>query len=535
MRGLDATGALLLVGLGVAAALVAATLIDQGYITPWQLAIGIFVGAAFLVAGVPHHAATQGTVAKSRFAARHDIVLNDIARSDASNDDGIYLGLFAGEGGADTLRYRGAKHLLSFGTPGANKSMGLVVPNLAHLRRSIIVIDPKGQLAAITARKRASMGRVIVLNPFGLFAEELPHLKSIGWNPLLQLDPESHDFAGDAVKIGEAIIDKSAGDNGNAKFFETSGENLITALAMWERYAKRDKADFRNIRLELASPTVFDKETKQPISGLLHTLKSMAESEVYALRVAGGRAYARLTDANSHSTSLQDVIDTVLKELAFLDDARMAFDMSRGAIDFGALHREITTIYLILPAHKLTAQAKWLRLFVNLALAELYKNPPTSGATLPPVLFMLDEFGNLGGLSEIRNALNLSRDYSVQLWVFLQNLAQLKTHYAKDWTSFFSGAGSVTTFKTGDRETAEELAKMYGDREEYIQTQTPDGRGSMTPHAIPLIRPEDIGRLGRGETINLIEPCDMPVLGSAPVYPQTPYGARLDPNPYYRG
>jgi len=103
------------------------------------------------------------------------------------------------------------------------------------------------------------------------------------------------------------------------------------------------------------------------------------------VRTAGGRLYARLTDANSHATSAQDVVDTVLSETRFLDDPRIACDMARGgAIDFGALHREITTIYLILPVHELTAQAKWLRLFVNLALRGLYKSPPTSGAEPAP-------------------------------------------------------------------------------------------------------------------------------------------------------
>ena len=40
---------------------------------------------------------------------------------------------------------------------------------------TMIVIDPKGQLAAITARKRATMSRVVPLNPFGLF-DEMPRL-----------------------------------------------------------------------------------------------------------------------------------------------------------------------------------------------------------------------------------------------------------------------------------------------------------------------------------------------------------------------
>jgi hypothetical protein len=75
---------------------------------------------------------------------------------------------------------------------------------------------------------------------------------------------------------------------------------------------------------------------------------------------------------------------------------------------------------------------------------------------------------------------------------------------------------------------------MYGNRMEMVQTETNNG-GSLTPQAIPLVRPEDLMRLGRGQTVNLIEPCPWPVLADAPVYPQTPYAAGLDGNPYYRG
>ena len=305
-------------------------------------------------------------------------------------DKGIYLGVFAGQDACESppvrLRYTGPKHILCFGPPGAAKSMGLAVPNIADLPRSMIVIDPKGQLAAITARKRTHMGRVIVLNPFDIFVEQLPHMKSDGWNPLLQLDPKSHDFTGDALCIADALIERTAGGGDNGAFFQKSAEALVMSAAMFERDTKGDKASLRNVRAELASASFTDM------------LKRMAESDNYAIRTAGGRLHARLTDANSHSTSAQDVVDTCLSETRFLDDPRIGADLAQGgAIDFGALHREITTIYLILPVHELTAQAKWLRLFVNLALRGLYKNPPTGGATLPAVLFLLDEFASLGG------------------------------------------------------------------------------------------------------------------------------------------
>lgn len=443
-------------------------------------------------------------------------------------DKGIYLGVFAGEG-ADAapvrLRYKGPKHILCFGPPGANKSMGLAVPNLAHLPRSMIVIDPKGQLAAITARKRARMGRVIVLNPFGMMPE-LAHMKSDGWNPLLQLDPRSHDFSGDALCLADAVIERTAGGGGNANnaFFEDSAEALMMSAAMFERDTKGGKAGLRNVRAEIASASFLDM------------LARMAESKNYAIRTAGGRLCARLMDKNSQSTSAQDVIDTVLSKTRFLDDPRIGADMAQGgAIDFGALHREITTIYLVLPVHELTAQAKWLRLFVNLALRGLYKNPPTSGATLPPVLFMLDEFANLGRLQEIVKALGAARDYSIQSFMVLQSLSQLKAHYKDEVSLFFAGAGAVTAFAPSkDVDTAEHLAKIIGQREEMVRTENNNGE-SRSAQAIPLIRPEDLMRLPRGMTANLIEPCPWPVLAHCPVYTKTPFGDGLDDNPYYRG
>ena len=86
----------------------------------------------------------------------------------------------------------------------------------------------------------------------------------------------------------------------------------------------------------------------------------------------------------------------------------------------------------------------------------------------------------------------------------------------------------------GDTETAEQFEKIFGNREESVPTQTATGV-SNTPHAIPLIRPEDINRLPRGKTISIIEPCNMPIEGSAPVYPATDYGEGLDANPYFHG
>ena len=204
----------------------------------------------------------------------------------------------------------------------------------------------------------------------------------------------------------------------------------------------------------------------------------MSECKIQAISDVGARAYGRLTDTNSKTTSVEDVIDTVLSNLGFLSNQLVGLDMERGgAIDFGAMHREVTTVYLILPLKDLTKQAKWLRLFVNLALAKLYETSPLGRATLPPVMLILDEFGNLGRLSQIITAMTTARGLRIQLWMFLQNLAQLKTGYKDEWTNFFTGCGASTTFKTGawDTETAQHLAKAFGNKQMLVASESPTG------------------------------------------------------------
>ena len=543
IKKFDRFGVVLLVVFGVVVAWLVylASEGDLFYSAAGAFAVVTVAGLA-LVAGVIEGppVAPRTTVAHSRFANIAD--LTGIAESVISpkaetaimaGDEGPYLGGYTDGGHYYTLRYQGGLHMLCLGPPGSGKSMSLVVPNLSHLRRSLIVIDPKGELAAVTARKRAQFGKVIVLNPFGLLLDEAPHLESAGWNPLLQLDPDGLDFEGDARTIADALVEKSS--TGQGRFFDNSAENIVTALIMWERFSKGDKASLLNIRAELSQPTIYDADN-EPVSGLLHTLKAMSEcTQKRAIQDVGGRAYARFTDKNSVSTSMQDVIDTALSNLGFLSNDLVAADMAfGGAIDFGELHHKVTTVYLILPLKELTKQAKWLRLFVNLALAKLYETAPVGRASLPPAMLMLDEFGNLGRLSQIVTALTTARGLRIQLWMFLQNLAQLKTHYKDEWSSFFTGSGAVTAFRTGDNETADYLVNLYGHEEQTVETQTQSG-GSLTPQAIPLIRKEDLGRVPDGEVINLIRPCPWPIRSSTPVYPETRFKDGLDPNPYYHG
>src|SRR5580704_7595335 len=100
------------------------------------------------------------------------------------------------------LVYEGERHLLLFGPNGTGKGTRFLIPNLLSINdRSIVVIDPKGELASVTADYRRTVGDVVMLNPFDVLG-----LGSAGFNPLAALEPDTPNFFDDAAALGEALI-----------------------------------------------------------------------------------------------------------------------------------------------------------------------------------------------------------------------------------------------------------------------------------------------------------------------------------------
>ncbi len=364
----------------------------------------------------------------------------------------IYLGRYydpASDEPGSELLYRGDRHLLVFGPTGSGKGRRFLIPNLLHglKEQSVIVIDPKGEAAALTAGARREMGhKVVILNPF-----DVRGLGSAGFNPLSFLDPKSPNFYDDAAAITEALIKIEGSD----PHWSQSAQGLVVGLVMWEVMLAQmaDRApSLANIRRMLTAPNkdVGDQEPpKKSLTGLRGIAVLAAEEGGETISSLLGR----FTGERDELASIQSTADT---QTRWLLSAPMAGDLERDGIDFVSLKNSPTTVFVILPAEHLRTHSVWLRLVIVSALRSLY----SPGGRR--VVMLIDEMAALGHLAPLEDAFGLVRGYGVQIAAILQDLGQLKEIYKERWETFIANAGVAYAFAPNDLTTAEWMSKRSG-------------------------------------------------------------------------
>ena len=386
----------------------------------------------------------------------------------AANQDSPLQGIWASTGGEH--RYKGDRHIVTVGPNGSGKTMRLLLPNLYYLKNwSVLVVDPKGDLAVQThLHRRASGSEIVTLDPFGVIASRFPKLvakypdlRNRPINPLASLDPKSDDFPDDAKKIGEAII-KVEGDEPH---WSLSARALVAGIAMALRVQFPEDADFKSVRTTIS----FEPGN---LASFIATrfLRDLPEG-LQAVSAKLNR-FTRFSDDNRE---LASVLATAITQTDWLDSTPVQKSLAGGAYDFAQMKERPITVYLILPPRYLETHATWLRLMITTVLMPLIRSP--EGRV--PVLFMLDEFAQLGRLEVIEQNMALMRGYGIKLWPVFQDLAQAKDIYEKRWESFIGNAGVLHSFAPQDVTTRKYISELSGQKLYWMQVTSTGSSQNM--------------------------------------------------------
>ena len=491
---------------------------------PWVAIVGFAFGYIILFSEIDEDEEEQG----ARWATTQEAVE---ALGQRKAGAGIRLGelmVYAPTLEFPDLIYNGENHLITFGKPGSGKGIRTIIPNLLWLPRSCIVIDPKGQNAAVTARARGMLGnKVFILNPYNVLPDHLngkgEHVTNCArYNPLDRIDRKSVNFVGDVGSLAQALIIHQGGDS----HWPDAARELVAALIMHVCISR--EGNTRNLGEVRAL-------LNQPLEGFALTLADMMQSGFPPL-------VQKAAQFSEGTNEIKSIISTARTQLAFLDDTAVCNSLAVSDFRFANMKREAITVYLVLPFKQFEAQARWLRLLITSAIEELTEEPrPGDGR----VLFMLDEFAQLGRLQAIERALALVRGYGVQLWPFLQDLPQLKGVYPDRWESFLATAGVAQFYTPNDNTTAEYVSKRCGQRLKKRKTVSANDWGkplstSSAEHWEPLFSPWELyGKEFHGARQMLFVEGLSPVVYSYREKPYYGYGSKSDnfkphdPDPFH--
>jgi type IV secretion system protein VirD4 len=448
------------------------------------------------------------------------------------------------QGYGGRIRYGDERHVLVFGPNGSGKGTRLLVPNLLQCEgRSIFVIDPKGELAAITAPYRRTLGKVVILNPFGVLLD-IPgyeDLKSAGFNPLVPLDPALPSFNTDAGLLAEALIKVQGHDNPH---WSESSRALIAALLMYVVIEARAAGKVPNL-LRVRELVCLASEAPAAANDFKGAGIPALALDMMKSRVAGLRhKAAQFVDWNNEISS---IASDAKRQTEFLDDVEIAEDLARNGVDFRDMKTGPMTVYVILPPQLINRHAKWLRLVVTSALQGVMR-ARESGE--PRALFMLDEFAALGHMEIISTTWALVRGYGIQIMPVLQSLPQLQSPdlYGKEWETFVGMAGAIVNFTPNDMTTAKAISDRAGTATALIagssagSSELAGGRSSnsqgqsYSQAAVPALSPHKLLGMATGFAVTFLAGLRHYVPSYVPAYYEIDQcRSRARRNPYYGG
>jgi type IV secretory pathway TraG/TraD family ATPase VirD4 len=457
--------------------------------------------------GTAHFGAAQNAVRHLAPAAPADAFVLGVMRDAPRNTD---------------RRFRQDGHLLTCAPTGAGKGIGAVIPNLLGYPGSAFVPDFKGETYAVTARTRRSMGQdVILIDPFGITGAPTHRL-----NWLDTLDPSDPDVVSRAAGLADMLVVAEGADS--ESHWNDTARELLRGLLVYVAGLPVERRSMAELRRIVTAPE----------DDLAATLADMMADPERGHRLPARTASVHL---NRPERERGSVLSSVVRHTAWLDDPRLCAALGRSDFTMADLKRQPMTVYLAIPPDRLRVCLGFVRGFIGLAL---------DGVTAVPdrpkyrIAFFLDEFGQLGRMDRLADSITLLRGYGAQLWVFVQDLSQLKAVYPR-WQSFLANT-SQQFFGTADYDTARYLSSALGQQTIRFETGGssysdqgiggPASTSSSTGEHFQgrsLLTPDEIMRLGPSRPIILIAGEPPYLLDRVSYLTDPAYAGRFDPNPMH--
>ncbi len=410
-------------------------------------------------------------------------------------------------------------HALVVGGSRSGKGTCLVMQNLLSnsYEGSIVVIDPKGEYAAMTARYRKTVlkNNVHIIDPWGLQSNsKITHsIPSSCFNPLDILKSDSRDLPDDCDMIAELILPVNSKESDS--HFSDKARQLISAYLLHIVCSGLENTLY-NLRREL----------RKPLSGTLELLKKMTQSDHSfhgeIIRDNGHELYSFIERGEREAGSVYSTAHRAT-------DSFKSWALKEGTAKSDFEMKDITAdqhvIYICIPPNRLATHYGWLRLMVGNIITTIQNHSKNR------VLMILEEFHVLGHMRLIESSMALMAGYNLQLLPVVQDLNQLKKNYHEGWESFIANTAIQCFLGIEDIFTAEYVSRKLGVKTESFAKRQSDKSGNETQFWQRPLR--TIDEVMNTQYITVFSSKAAPFMTTkTPFFLERELRGRYDPNPY---
>lgn len=399
-------------------------------------------------------------------------------------------------------------HIAFFGSTGGGKTTCFALPYLlGQANESCVVLDPKGELANISAKHRHDVfgHEVVVIDPYGIARD--CGFRSAGFNPFDLYRGNPSRVVDEARRMANALIVTHGHEPD--PFWNAYASSVLTCIIAFLMAEANSDSSMNDMRHILSQPKL--------MSEMIELLLRSTSCSGLLARLAGQLLQAPEKTRHSGYT-------VAASHVEWLDSLPVAGCLARSTFNPRRLLTSRMTVYLVLPVDRIAELAGLQRVFLSSLINIAFEGGEKSSRCLR---FVLDEAASLGRLPTLYNAVQFGRSFSIRLMLLFQSSSQIQRTFPESEAADVLASVASVYCATNDYRTAKDVSDYLGQQtihsrsvqrgrswgesqshggNDTSQSSNWGGNYSYTHNEVgrPLLRPEEILTLPRSLNIVLL-------------------------------
>lgn len=389
--------------------------------------------------------------------------------------------------GYDGRKHRRNLNTLVIGGSGAGKTRFFCKPNILQAENSMVLLDPKGELVSSTGNMLRELGYDVKV--LDLINMERSHC----YNPFVYLKSDN-DVQRLVTNLFKATTPKGA--TSNDPFWDTAAQMLLHALIFYLMYEAPEEEQNFSMVMDMLREGEVDEEDNTPsaLDYLFFDLRKVNPSHI-ALKYYD----AYRTGSAKTLKSIQITLASRLEKFNLESLAKLTIT---DELELSTLGEKKTALFAIIPDNDTS-----FNFLISILYTQLFQQlfacaDQKYGGRLPVhVHFIMDEFANVSLPDDFDKILSVMRSREVSVSIILQNLAQLKALFEKQWESIVGNCDEFVYLGGNEQATHKYVSELlgketidtntfnrsYGSKGSYTKNENLQGRELLTPDEVRLL------------------------------------------------